>query len=205
MAFFALPASASAASTTDSFDFTGGAQLWIVPDGVTEATFDLLGAQGAGSNFGPSGLGGFAAVTIAVVPGQTFQINVGGAGSGSTGGFNGGANGRASGASSSGGGGGGASDVRTGSFGLDDRIVVAGGGGGGGNSRSFNPYRESFGGAGGGARGGDGGGVGNFPEPGTGGTQTAGGSCRGFDCGGTFGAGGAGAGGGVSNGGGGGG
>ena len=39
---FAAPASA----TTETFNFTGAAQTWTVPAGVTEATFDLYGAQG---------------------------------------------------------------------------------------------------------------------------------------------------------------
>jgi hypothetical protein len=189
---------APAAATTETFNFTGAAQTWTVPEGVSSATFDVFGAEGAsgssGSAFGPGGLGGRATVTVAVSPGQTFQINIGGAGSGVTGGFNGGANGGVFGVSS-GGGGGGASDVRTGSFALDDRVIVAGGGGGGGNTRSFigGGTQLSFGGGGGGLTGGDGGGVGNFPEPGTGGTQTAGGTGGGAAGDGVFGAGGAGA------------
>ena len=187
-----------AGAATVTFSFTGAAQSWTVPAGVTSATFDVFGAQGSagssGPDFGPGGLGGRATVTVAVTPGQTYQINVGGAGSGITGGFNGGANGGLFGAFS-GGGGGGASDVRSGAFGLANRVVVAGGGGGGGNTRSFlgGGTQLSFGGTGGGLTGGNGGGTGNFPAPGTGGTQTAGGDGGGAAADGVFGAGGAGA------------
>jgi hypothetical protein len=192
LAFAASPAAAA----TVTFSFTGSAQSWTVPSGVTSASFDVFGAQGAdgssGPDFGPGGLGGRATVTVAVSPGQTFDVNVGGAGSGVTGGFDGGGNGGLFGGSF-GGGGGGASDVRTGAFGLSDRVVVAGGGAGGGNSRSFNPLALSFGGAGGGAVGGDGGGVGNSPSPGMGGTPTMGGMGGAGAGDGVFGAGGAGA------------
>jgi hypothetical protein len=165
---------------------------------VTQVTLDVFGAAGApgssGSAFGPGGLGGRATVTVAVSPGQTFQINVGGAGSGATGGFNGGGNGAVFGVFFSGGGGG-ASDVRAGGFALADRVVVAGGGAGGGDTRSTlnGGTQLSFGGGGGGLTGGDGGGTGTFPSPGTGGTQVIGGTGGDVAGDGVFGAGGAGA------------
>ena len=59
---FVLPATAAAATKT--FAYTGAAQTWTVPTGVTEATFDLYGAQGGG--FGATtapGLGGRARAT----------------------------------------------------------------------------------------------------------------------------------------------
>lgn len=49
---------------TAVFGCANGAQTWVVPAGVTQATFDLFGAQGgAGGKFmnnagGPGGLGG---------------------------------------------------------------------------------------------------------------------------------------------------
>ena len=78
---------------TETFVFTGGPQTWTVPE-VTSATFEVLGAQGAGGLAGAgAGLGGEATATIAVTPGETLQINVGGLGSGDgPGGFNGGGN-----------------------------------------------------------------------------------------------------------------
>ena len=128
-----------------TFSYTGAAQTWTVPDGVTQATFDVYGAQG-GNVDRSGGRGGKASATIAVTPGETLQVNVGGAGG--AGGFNGGAAGGS--ANSSGGGGGGASDIRTGAFALADRIIVAGGGGGAGGDNG------GEGGAGGGIVGGDG-------------------------------------------------
>jgi hypothetical protein len=85
-----------------TFSYTGAAQSWTVPDGVSQATFEVHGAQGGSSGGGQAGgLGGKASATIALTPGDTLQINVGGAGSrgvagtaggaGGTGGFNGGA------------------------------------------------------------------------------------------------------------------
>jgi hypothetical protein len=113
-----------ASATTETFNFTGAAQTWTVPAGLTEATFDLYGAQGGGIPGDPlflPGLGGRATATIAVTPGASIQVNVGGQGGifGGGGGFNGG--------------GGGASDIRIGGTALTDRVLVAGGGGGSGN------------------------------------------------------------------------
>ena len=77
-----LAFAAPAAATTETFNFTGAAQTWTVPAGVTSATFDLYGAQGGGfaiPTFAP-GLGGRATATIAVTPGASIQVNVGGQG-----------------------------------------------------------------------------------------------------------------------------
>ena len=43
-----LAFAAPAAAATETFDFTGAAQTWTVPAGVTSATFDLYGAEGGG-------------------------------------------------------------------------------------------------------------------------------------------------------------
>jgi hypothetical protein len=124
-----------------------------VPTGVTSATFDVFGAAGApavgqviGTPRTPGGTGAHVQATLAVTPGQTLQIMVGGTGLASrpgalstTGGFNGAGNG-GSGLFQAdwGGGGGGASDVRAGvcagslSCDVSSRVIVAGGGGGGG-------------------------------------------------------------------------
>ena len=56
-----LALAAPASAKTRTFNYTGAAQTWTVPAGVTQATFDLFGAQGGG-NLGSSifapGLGG---------------------------------------------------------------------------------------------------------------------------------------------------
>ncbi|MFD5617035.1 Ig-like domain-containing protein [Streptomyces yangpuensis] len=125
-----------------TFDYTGAAQTFTVPSGVTQLSVDARGASGgaAAGNDNPGGVGGAGAEvagTLTVVSGQTLQVNVGGAGGVGTdsapgaGGFNGGGTGGSS-DSAYGGGGGGASDVRSGTLDLASRLVTAGGGGGGG-------------------------------------------------------------------------
>ncbi|MET8629122.1 Ig-like domain-containing protein [Kitasatospora sp. NPDC004669] len=125
-----------------TFSYTGAAQTFTVPTGVTQVSVDAKGASGgAGAgDTNPGGAGGHGAEvtgTVTVTPGQTLQVNVGGAGTDGTqgapgtGGFNGGATGGSS-DFVHGGGGGGASDVRTGAFDLLSRLVTAAGGGGGG-------------------------------------------------------------------------
>jgi hypothetical protein len=164
-----------------TFTYTGAAQTWTVPDEVTQATFDVFGAQG-GSEPGlkDGGGGGKAHATIDVTPGDTLQVNVGGVGgaapcrecgAGAAGGFNGGAAGGSASVTGAGGGGG-ASDIRTGAFALAERIIVAGGGGGVG------VHNGGAGGAGGGIVGGDGNpalGAGANGQGGKGGTATSGG------------------------------
>src|SRR5262245_32195545 len=73
------PRPALAAPTTVTFSYTGAAQSWTVPAGVTQATFDLDGAAGGSGNNGRNagGLGGRATATIVVTPGTIYQINVG--------------------------------------------------------------------------------------------------------------------------------
>jgi hypothetical protein len=149
-----------------------------VPAGVTSATFDLYGAQG-GINNSTNGRGGRVTATLNVTAGTTYQILVGGLGDAFHVGFNGGGLGQSA------RNGGGASDVRSGSFTLAERLLVAGGGGGDGV--------VGAGGAGGHPTGGNGTG-------GRGGTQTAGGAGGAGDSGngnpGTLGQGGSGYGGG---------
>lgn len=114
-----LAVAAPAGAATRSFPYTGGNQSWTVPAGVTQATFDLYGAQGS-TDCPDTGKGARVRGTIAVTPGETLRVRVGGQG-----GFNGGGT-----AGAGGGAGGGASDIRRGSgFTLADRLLVAGGGG----------------------------------------------------------------------------
>lgn len=162
------------------FTFTGEAQTFTIPQGVTSITIDAWGAQGwSGSS--PGGSGGFTNGTLAVTPGETLIVYVGGQGAVANidhvpmgGGFNGGGNGQtnAFGGLGSVGGGGGASDVRQGGNTLLHRVLVAGGGGGSTNN-------GCSGGAGGGLVGGNGGNQNGAYPLGTGGSQSAGGSVGG--------------------------
>ena len=127
------------------------------------------------------GLGGSANGNLAVIPGETLWIYVGGGGAtGATGGFNGGGNGGTTGTclTALGGGGGGASDVRQLTNTLAGRRIVAAGGGGTAGNRVAACARGAGGGGGGGYYGG-GGGCGYPGTTGvvpTGGTQVAGGA-----------------------------
>ena len=86
---FAAAGPAGAEPVTEQFDFTGDAQEFVVPDGVTEIEATTCGAQGGASENstngtdGPvtaGGLGGCATSTLAVTPGETLDVLVGGAG-----------------------------------------------------------------------------------------------------------------------------
>jgi hypothetical protein len=167
-ALFAISASAGAKTTEKSFEDVGEHD-YVVPAGICWVTIEAFGAEGGGaideSNpVIPGGLGGGAEARIAVTPGETLEVNVGGAGADGVehvageGGDNGGADGGAGGdpdVGNAGGGGGGASDVRQGGTGLDARVVVAGGGGGAGGGTDP-PFQAGDGGDGGGEEGEDG-------------------------------------------------
>jgi hypothetical protein len=121
----------------DSLTYTGAMQTYTVPCGVTSVTISCYGAQGGsgatggnGAQGGQGGLGGFSTGALAVTPGQSLFVFVGGAGQTAIGGFNGGG----SAGSQNAGGGGGASDVRVNSSNAVDRVIVGGGGGGGGRA-----------------------------------------------------------------------
>lgn len=123
------------------FPFTGSPQTWTVPTGVTQATFTLAGAAGGigspSSVPAAGGLGALVHATLAVTPGQTYTLVVGGAGgSGLPGGYNGGGAAGGNLFVPAAGSGGGATDLRTGgaSAPLSARVLVAAGGGGGGSS-----------------------------------------------------------------------
>jgi len=175
----ALLSTASLAAETQTFSYTGAEQSFVVPAGVTSVSIRAHGASGFSGNF-PGGLGGLAEGVLAVTPGETLFIYVGGQGTASTGnmvpeggGFNGGGDGQNNGGTNEVGGGGGASDVRQGGNGLAQRVLVAGGGGGATNNSSL-PGGDAFGGDGGGLVGEDGGDCYDYVG-GTGGTQDAGG------------------------------
>ena len=146
-----LPSAASAG--TKVFGFTGGEQTFTVPVAVSSIHVVAVGARGGrGSDSlpnrgGSGGRGDRLEADLAVTPGQTLFIEVGGTGAsganGGSGGFNGGGDSGPGYFGTSGGGGGGASDVRTcsalatacpGTAGsLTSRLLVAAGGGGGGD------------------------------------------------------------------------
>jgi Ig-like domain CHU_C associated/Secretion system C-terminal sorting domain len=67
----------SAASGTQTFNYTGAVQTFTVPSGVTSINIDASGAQGGGSNGGAGGLGARMTGAFAVTPGQVLSITVG--------------------------------------------------------------------------------------------------------------------------------
>ena len=137
-----------------TFEYTGGAQDWTVPPCVKFVQVEVYGAQGGGNGFSvpDGGKGGKATGTLAVTPGQSLHIYVGG--KGSAGGWNGGGKNVSAWAK---GWGGGASDVRVGGTALSDRKIVAGGGGGhAAYSFGSGGWTGGVGGAGGGTSGQDG-------------------------------------------------
>ncbi len=158
-----------------TFTYTGAAQQWTVPAGVTSLVVECFGAIGGDSGNSAYGAkGGKASAKVPVTPGSTVNVYVGGKGTvlatGATGGWNGGG-GTASTTSQPAGSGGGASDIRVGGTDLTDRKVVGAGGGGGGYSGT-----AANGGGGGGLTGLDGGTSNpSYWIGGKGGTQTAGG------------------------------
>ncbi|WP_340540920.1 glycine-rich protein [Nocardioides sp. GXZ039] len=161
-----------------------GTYAWTVPNGVKSVTVLVRGAAGGHSASASGGVGGESQAKLAVAPGQSLQIVVGGRGqgvepggaAGGAGGFNGGGDGTDAGLfRDPGAGGGGASDIRIDALSgacaaaltcpLSARIVVAGGGGGAGGD-SGSPLD---GGAGGGFAGlGSGAGAGGTQDGGSG-------------------------------------
>jgi hypothetical protein len=154
------------------FSYTGSAQSFIVPSGVTQVTITALGAQGANYRGGTAGLGASVTATVGITAGTTLYVYVGSSWDG-VGAFNNGIGST----------GGGASDVRTsdaapltGISSTDPRILVAGGGGASG----FDGYSGGNGGAAKGSGesggsttdGGGGGGGGTQTGPGAAGTST---------------------------------
>lgn len=166
-----------------TFVYTGAAQTYTVPSGVTSVVIDAQGASGSPFGSGNGGTGAHVRGTLAVTAGDVLQINVGGGGVTGNGVANGPANpggwngGGYSGISTTGGpagnGGGGASDVRHGGSALSNRVIVgAGGGAGGGGGDGTNPVS----GGGGGVLGGNGAAGAGGALAGQGGTQSAGGA-----------------------------
>jgi len=168
--------------TSESFT-TPGEYQFDVPQRVVAIDIECGGSEGGRSG----GEGGIVSGTLAVDPGETLNVYVGGEGEANSGGFNGGGDGGSGstndGNNARGGGGGGASDVRQSGSSLDDRVIVAGGGGGGGHTARefFMPEDRGSGGSGGADVGQDGqdGEISDpstFADGGEGATQTVGGA-----------------------------
>lgn len=166
---------------TTGFVYTGGVQTFTVPDQCTSVLIECVGAGSGDQLFKKLSTGATAQGTLAVTPGETLYIFVGGVGGrpGGTsrlGGFNGGGNGGI-GNNGDGGGGSGASDVRQGGSTISSRVIVAGGAGG--YHVISGGLDSTHGGHGGGTTGEDGNG-GLTAGSGLGGTQTAGGASSGI-------------------------
>lgn len=175
-------------STSTALGYTGSEQCYVVPAGVTSAQIVAVG--GSSTYFGGNADGAKVTGTVAVTPGSTLYVEVGGAPDvssvsnalGFAGGFNGGGAGGdgsgGSGGDNGGAGGGGASDVQTCSMegsscqltaaSGDPRLIVAGGAGGVGS--------QGQGGSAGGTNSGAGDGGAASVAGGTGGTGAGGGA-----------------------------
>ncbi|MFJ8433914.1 hypothetical protein ACIQ9P_21700 [Kitasatospora sp. NPDC094019] len=162
--------------------YSGGDQTFTVPAGVTAVYARVFGAGGAGSprdyytgQYGGGG-GGYTTGTLAVTPGQSLTLTVGGGGrlNSTTATYGGGGAGGqgfavSGGAGATGGSGGGMSAVWNGAYGTNPLVIAGGGGGSSPGADATTPA------AGGG--GGSNGGQDNQPAAsGRGGTQTAGGA-----------------------------
>lgn len=133
-----LAAPAKSPGTTpfsQSFVYTGGEQMVVVPQGITAIHVSVVGGEGGGGGAIRPGMGGAVSGDIQVTPGEHLFVEVGG--NGADGGWNGGGTGGCVLLFDCSGDGGGASDIRTTSDAqpgsLDSRLVVAGGGGGAGD------------------------------------------------------------------------
>ena len=139
-----VPAGATVNSVTP-YSYTGSAQTYSVPSGVTQIGVEAYGAQG-GSNLingdaATGGMGGFEFAIVPVTAGQSLEIDVGGVGGSSThtgaapgGAYGGGGSGAGTGTgsiTSAAGGGGSAVKLST------TVLLSAGGGGGAGGSGNF--------------------------------------------------------------------
>ncbi len=184
----------SIAQTSTTFSTPGGPYSYVVPAGVTRIAVDLVGANGGNPNssvpYGVGGKGGRIKGDLAVTPGQTLYVYVGGVGGNGnpccTYGVAGGVNGGGRSEFYYTGSGGGGTDIRTSASGTSytNRLIVAGGGGGAGYGSCCSATLNS-GGAGGGATGQAGffsGGQTNTCYLATGGTQSAGGSAGTCGC-----------------------
>ena len=142
------PARIARAATTTTFSFTGAAETFTVPAGVTSVRIKARGAQGGrtiryGMPDSQGGLGGQLIVNIAVVPGDVLTVQVGGTGADNqtrtatgnggyviAGGWPDGGNGYSKPSYGEGAGGGGSTRVHKRINGVDTLVLVTAGGGG---------------------------------------------------------------------------
>lgn len=185
----ATPASAAAVACSPAtgfnncvqYTYSGAAQTFRVPAGVTQVSVNLVGAGGGSPRFGSGGVGGDGGETtgrVSVAPGQTLTVTVGqgGVSGGVAAPYGGGGRGSVSSGFENGQGnvagssGGGMTAVWNGpEFTVGSALLIAGGGGGGVASQPVT------GGDGGGAAGADGTSY-QSGTSGRGGSQTAGGA-----------------------------
>ncbi len=141
--YYDIPVVNDFCENVTTYSYSGETESWVVPEGVTEILVRAWGASG-GHGSGPGyelnmgGRGAYVSGRLAVTPGETLYINIGGQGgnaqtaANAEGGWNGGGIGgmdtvyTGNGA----GGGGGATDIRIGGNELEHRVLVAAGGGG---------------------------------------------------------------------------
>jgi hypothetical protein len=126
VSLFATAGAGAAETVTQRFTSNGAEQTFVVPAGITTISVRAVGGTGRGGG-APAEVTG----SVAVSPGRTLYVEVGGSATGQFGGFNGGGQG----GNAAAGGGGGASDVRTvsrtsASGTLASRLIVAGASGG---------------------------------------------------------------------------
>ena len=147
--------------TSILFQNVNTSETWTVPEGVTQATFTVIGGSGYGINSGNENLGGSGATVIALVdliPGDVYSIYVGGNANAKNGGLNSmgynGSNGTGTAGEFNGGGGGGAATCV---YNNDTPIIIAGGGGGCPNLTRLQTGIANTGGSGGINQNGDGG------------------------------------------------
>ncbi|HEV3089816.1 MAG TPA: hypothetical protein VGX91_00070 [Candidatus Cybelea sp.] len=138
------------------FEYTGKKKFFKVPHNVTSLTMEAVGAGGASQVNSGVGRGGRVYAVVPVTPGESLIVNVGGAGSGTKGGYNGGGSSGYFGDVQPGYGGGGASDVRRNDGRTSVPILVAGGGGGQGGYDYVQGINYGQGGDGGGTTAGRG-------------------------------------------------
>jgi hypothetical protein len=129
------PDCADGVHCTVTYDYVGKTQHWVAPPGVTSATVNLVGAQGGATpDQVLGGAGARVVATVPVVPGTSYQIEVGGTPTSQTGGYFGGGDANTSNCNPSefAAAGGGASQFATTSNSVE--LVAGGGGGGGGHA-----------------------------------------------------------------------
>lgn len=121
-----------------TFNYTGSAQTFTVPQDVYEIEIEAAGAQGGSNSWHRGGYGAIVKSKMAVTPGQVIELNVGQQPSSISAGWPDGGSGFSNTTYSRAGGG--STDIRIGGSTLNNRIIVAGAGGGAGYNSSTTDY-----------------------------------------------------------------